>query len=260
MAGAPPRQSGPGRGPDAQARDRPRQPDRREGGTPREPRAHRRTGRAADGRAPTPRSVRHSTGRARRRAREALSARANRRARTAGTPQGEARGRKRPGQGPGQPRGADRPPRRAPPKSAQIKARPTGRGYRLVAEGGTAGGFSCPRGPGGGRGAKGSAAPRGRPKRRPERSAGRADFKRTNKRWLPGRPFSPALLRLRASPDGLSNGVYPHFTRCIPLFQTVKNCLLTCTHKLCTLYPEVIEHGVTDNTNSYSQATQHADR
>lgn len=165
MAGAPPRQSGPGRGPAAQARDRPRQPDRREGGTPREPRAHRRTGRAADGRAPTPRSVRHSTGRARRRAREALSARAHRRGRTEprSAPQGAARGRKRPGQQAGATERRGQAPPKRPPGSAQIKARPTGRGYRLVAEGGTAGGLPCPRGPGDGRGGRAAPPPEGDP-------------------------------------------------------------------------------------------------
>lgn len=162
MAGAPPRQSGPGRGPAAQARDRPRQPDRREGGTPREPRAHRRTGRAADGRAPTPRSVRHLTGRARRRAREALSARVHRRTR-AFEPRRERsdRGRKRPGQQAGATERRGQAPPKRPPGSAQIKARPTGRGNRLVAEGGTAGGLPCPRGPGDGRGGRAAPPPEG---------------------------------------------------------------------------------------------------
>ena len=54
------------------------------------------------------------------------------------------------------------PPKR-PPGSAQIKARPTGRGYRLVAEGGTAGGLPCPRGPGDGRGGRAAPPPEGDP-------------------------------------------------------------------------------------------------
>lgn len=87
-------------------------------------------------------------------------------AREDGTPDGPAgseatEDEKGPANRPGPPSGADRPPRRAPPKSASIKARPTGRGYRLVAEGGTAGGLLARAG----RGAAG-----GEGQRRPQRA------------------------------------------------------------------------------------------
>lgn len=175
MAGAPPRQSGPGRGPAAQARDRPRRGPGRDRGPGRPDRAPpgregrkrwREGGRNPEGAEDAPPHGPAGQGTT---ARGAWRAGERGRAIGEGEPASEDGGnpagrsprtkKARPRAGATERRG-QAPPKR-PPGSAQIKARPTGRGYRLVAEGGTAGGLPCPRGPGDGRGGRAAPPPEG---------------------------------------------------------------------------------------------------